>query len=60
MVSLAPQLLYPGEKSTGAHLIAGLVVPGTSLEVMEPAGIRTPDRPARSLVTISTTLLHFL
>jgi len=60
MVSLMHQPLYPQGKSAGDRLMAGLVVPGASLEVLEPAGVRNPDCPARSLVILSNTLSHFL
>jgi hypothetical protein len=33
---------------------------GASQDGLEPAGIRTPDRPGRSLVAISTTMSRFL
>jgi hypothetical protein len=46
----------------GTHEIGYPVYPRTAVDVLEklqvfaPAEVRTPDRPARSLVTISTEL----
>ena len=56
----APASLPPG-KNPGTHRVGGWVGPTAGLDVLEEKsfasdGIRTPDRPARSLVTIPTLL----
>ena len=57
----ASATLYKG-KNHGTHWIGGGVGPKNSPDVVRQrkisttAGIRTPDRPARSLITIPTTI----
>jgi len=49
-VNATPRPLYPQERP-GTHCIGNWVAPGsvwTGAENLTPAGIRSPDRPARS------------
>ena len=67
MVNLTTRPLYPREKNLGTLGMGGQVDPRTCLYLWKrkekslvPTGIRAPDRPARSLVAIPTTLLRLL
>jgi hypothetical protein len=61
-----PMFLYSRKIISGTHWIGGCVGPRTGLDVLEKrkplarTGIRTPDRPARSRITMPTTLSRHL